>query len=272
MSIDKETLAQMYFSNDVPCPLKLKCGYTLHITPVKVKDWAIFSNSLSIITINKNRIDNVEILSKSYLDFLFGIINGIYDIGLNSDCSYLLAYVLFYSLGVDYHKIVKDENGRSVLCLCKEDGTIYATITSKEFDDLKEIILFQNLIDYDDRYIDPDVEQLRNDYYRIKYRDRKTPTFEEKRTYVMAKCGFTAEQINDMTYRAFSQIYQHAIDDVLFIGEKIIQGSYKYKVDKDVTHPLYTKKKDEYEELFTNAETLASKGISGTEQLTAMGM
>ena len=31
------------------------------------------------------------------------------------------------------------------------------------------------------------------------------------------------------------------------------------------------KEKDEYEEIFTSAQTLAVKGISGTEQLTAMG-
>ena len=88
----------------------------------------------------------------------------------------------------------------------------------------------------------------------------------------MAKCGFTAEQINEMTYRSFVQIYQHAIDDVIYIGDKIIQGSSKYKVEKDIIHPMYIKKKDEYEEIFTTADTLAKKGISGTEKLTAMGM
>lgn len=74
--------------------------------------------------------------------------------------------------------------------------------------------------------------------------------------------------VNNMTYRMFSQIFDHMVDDINFIGQKIIQGSYKYKVEENILHPLYCKEKDKYEEIFTSTGTLAQKGISGAEQLT----
>ena len=56
------------------------------------------------------------------------------------------------------------------------------------------------------------------------------------------------------------------------IESKEIQGSYKYDVKEDIKHPLFEPKKDPYEELFTDTSTLASKGISGAENLTAMNL
>lgn len=264
MSVDRETLTRLYFQNDMPCPYDLKCGYTLYISPIKLKDWGAFAEYINILDIKKNRIDDINIIKMSYLEFLFHLISE------NKNYSEAFANVLFYSLGEEHCFFTTDKNNRIVLCLCDSDKNIKGFITSKEFDDIKLIILYQNLVNYDDRYVDPDVEQLKEDYYRIKYRNSKTPSLEEQKTYVIAKTGLTMEKLNDMTYRTFSQVYDHAIGDFLYIGHKIIQGSYKYKVDKDIVHPLYEKKRDEYEEIFTSGETLAQKGISGTEKLNGI--
>ena len=67
-------------------------------------------------------------------------------------------------------------------------------------------------------------------------------------------------------------IYDACKDSETYIGQKIIQGSYKYDVKEDIKHPLFVSKKDPYEELFTDTSTLASKGISGAENLTAMNL
>ena len=50
-------------------------------------------------------------------------------------------------------------------------------------------------------------------------------------------------------------------------GRKVL-----YDVKEDIKHPLFEPKKDPYEELFTDTSTLASKGISGAENLTAMNL
>ena len=51
-----------------------------------------------------------------------------------------------------------------------------------------------------------------------------------------------------------------------------MKSIYKYDVKEDIKHPLFEPKKDPYEELFTDTSTLASKGISGAENLTAMNL
>ena len=78
--------------------------------------------------------------------------------------------------------------------------------------------------------------------------------------------------MNELPYREFELIYDACKDSEIYIGQKIIQGSYKYDVKEDIKHPLFEPKKDPYEELFTDTSTLVSKGISGAENLTAMNL
>ena len=40
-----------------------------------------------------------------------------------------------------------------------DEGNTESVISEKEFDDIKKIILYQNDIDYDDRYVNPDVQK-----------------------------------------------------------------------------------------------------------------
>jgi len=54
-----------------------------------------------------------------------------------------------------------------------------------------------------------------------------------------------------MTYRYFNMIYKAGIDEDIYIGQKIIQGSEKYEVKEDVRHPLFEKDKDVLEEVFS---------------------
>lgn len=264
--MNKDNLLQyklVYFQNDEPIPYKLKCGYEIIISPILVKDWSIFESSIDILKIDKNKMGNLEIIQMSYLTFLK---NYIYSVENKSIETQKLLNIFNLSMNEKYISFGENK-GKTCLCLLEEDGKIKGFINQKEFDIITSIILHQNLYNYDDREVDSDVMELMQDYYRIKYKNAHNPTLEEQKTYVIAKTGIGMAQINNMTYRTFSQVYSHAVNDVIYIGQKIIQGSYKYKVDEDITHPLYTKEKDKYEELFTSTDVLANKGIQGANKL-----
>lgn len=264
---DIEKYKRIYFANDMPVPFKTRSGYELKIYPVKVKDWSIFEISLGIFLIDKNASGNAEIIQMSYLDYLVLLLSR----DKTSDCALYIANVFFYAMQEE-HIYLGKKNNRNVIVITDEHGNVKGYVTSREIEHIIKIIQYQNIYDFNDDYIDPDVKALAEDYYRIKNKDGKSPSFEEKKTYTIAKTGMGLADINEMSYRMFSQVYNHCVGDVLYIGSKIIQGSYKYKVDEDIRHPLFEKPKDIYAELFTDTSTLKEKGISGAERLDTLNV
>ena len=75
-----------------------------------------------------------------------------------------------------------------------------------------------------------------------------------------------------MTYREFDLIYNANVNSEIYIGEKIIQGSYKYDVKEEIVHPLFKVKEDPYAKIFEDTNKLSGKGISGAEQLNKMNI
>lgn len=248
MDADKlNTLQKLYYANELPVPYILKCGKEINIFPVKVKDWELFENSLGVLTIDKNKISSVEIISMSYLDFLYKLVSehteGIMD---------MLHTVLTYSLGEHDYSMTKLGDRNKTFLLIKDIG---AQISAKEFDEIIEIILTYNLTNYDNRKMSEDIQKLIEDYYKLRNGNQyRHATLEEQKVFVLLKSGISIQQINEMSYRIFSQVYTMALDCDLYISNKIIQGSQKYETKGEIVHPLLEKKKDILEEIFQDAD------------------
>lgn len=244
--IDIEQLELMYFQNDEPCPYKLKCGYELKIKPISVKDWSIFSKSLEILQLHKNEINDIQVIQMSYLEYLVRVVLPCDN--ENLQYSQRLSKLFQYSMEENDTRITKDKDK---ICLILVDNDIIkAKITSKEFDEISKIVLFQNLKDYDNNEMSADIRQMIQDYYEVKYKNSYTPNLEQQKTFVISKTGILMKDINEMTYRTFSQVYQNCLRSELYIGDKIIQGSYKYDVKEVVVHPLLEKPKNIIDEVF----------------------
>ena len=125
-----------------------------------------------------------------------------------------------------------------------ENNIITHYICPKDFDEISKIILFQNDINYDDRYISPDMRKEIEQYYKLKYKDLTPPTIEKKKAFVISKTGISLNEINNMVFRMFDQVYQASIDSEIYIGNKIIQASQKYDVKGNIEHPMFEVKKD----------------------------
>ena len=157
--VDVKKLDLLYFSNDKPVPYELSNGSNkgkiINIHPIKVVDWGIFEKCLDVLLQEKQDYDNEDIIMMSYLDFVLNILvpSSVEDDG-ESIFAEKLAKVLELSLKIEN---IKTGTYRNRTCLVFDDEIV---LTSKEFDEIKKIILFQNLEDYDDRYVSPNVKKL----------------------------------------------------------------------------------------------------------------
>lgn len=267
MVYNLEYYQRKYFAKDLPIPYKLKCGYELTLYPILVNQWDLFEECLDIVLIDKNSINDANIISMSYLEFLkeirFNIKEEIekgYFFGDNELNK--LKQFFHICLKEDYISIEKAQNKYLVIIggLDEEnDLVLKATMTNKEFQEVVKIILFQNIKDYDDRKLDPEVQKIYNDYISLKQRDIHQPTFEEKLNYVLGITGKNVEEINNMTYRRFDGIFDSMVNRDEYIATKIIEASEKFKCDKTSIYFLYQKKKDKYADFIQDPQNLKNK-------------
>lgn len=261
--INSEVLKNNFFVNMDVVPYQLKNGTTLEIKPILTKDYLRYEWSIYVLQLNKNEVNDINIIQMSYLDFLNKIVfkqeNG-------QEFKDRLWWIIHLCFGEDAYII---DNNK--LIICDKDNTVKHIVNSKEFNEITQIILFQNDFKYDDRYVNPEVKEIMQEYYNIKYKDVVSPDLEKRKAFVSSKTGKTFKEINEMPYREFDLIYNACVDSEIYIGEKIIQGSYKYQCE-DIKHPLFAPKKDMYEELFEDTSVLSNKGINGAEQLNAMNL
>jgi hypothetical protein len=161
-------------------------------------------------------------------------------------------YVFIEKIKDKYNVIVgeKDKQG---------DLILKATITNKEFQEISKIVLFQNIKNYDDRKLDPEVQKIYNDYISLKQQDIHQPTFEEKLDYVLGITGYKIDELMNMTYRRFDGIFDSMVNRDEYIANKIIEASEKFKCDKTSIYFLYQKKKDKYADFIQDPQKLQNK-------------
>lgn len=249
--VDMKQLELIYFQSCKPVPYVLSCDKIIYINPIYVEDWAIFESCLEVLKIEKNEI-SIETSAKKYLEFLIELMTQ------DQDIMNRLLYVMKYSLGAD--KVSIEKNGsKNVLAILDESNFIQCYINSKEFDDIRKIILHQNIYDYDDRYIEPDIRRAIVAYNKTKYKNQSSPTLEMQKVFVISKTGISMEKINRMAYRTFSQVYKFNVKEDLYMSRNIIKASTKYDIKEEVMHPLFEKENDIMDEIFIDSDSFTQK-------------
>lgn len=256
--VDIDIYENNYFVNMEKCPYDIKSPQsTIYIKPVNVKDYNVYQWAKGILDIEKNTINDIDIIQMSYLKF---ITTKMFEMDENS--KHKLWWILYLCLGEEYWAV-----GNNCLIICEEDSTVKYVISAKEFDDIRRIILFYNDVDYDEQYVSPEVKELAQTYYKAQSKNIVSPSFEKRKAYVSGKTNRTFQELNTLTIREFDLIYKSCLDSERFLTDKIIQASYKYDVKENVVHPLFRPKEDPYAELFTSTSTLSAKGVQGAENI-----
>lgn len=255
-------IKETYFANMESVPYMLKKGGEILINPILVKDIKTYEWAKQCLLINKNEINDINIIGMSYLKFLTNVVS-------MQDEQYkdMIGCLIHLCFNEEYFVL-----GDGCIIICDKDSTIKYVINNKEFDEISKIILSQNDIHYDDRYVSPDVKEMMEEYYKIKYKDVVIPSLEKKKAFVASKTGKTFKELNELPYREFDLLYDACKDSEMYFGNKMIQASFKYDIKQDIPHPLFEKEKDMYAELFEETSVLSGKGISGAEGLNAMNL
>lgn len=263
-----EFYTRKYFSKDLPVLYKLKCGYELKIYPILVKEWDLFEECFDIMLIDKDSISNAEIISMSYLEFLKEIRFNIKEVIEGTNVIFgeneLNKFKQLFSICMkeDYVNIENIDNRCDVIMggvNKNKDIILKATITNKEFKEISDIIMFQNIRHYDDRKLDPEVQKIYNDYISLKQRDIHQPSIEEQINYFIGITGMDISKIEEMTYRRFDGVFDSMVSRDEYFTTKMIETSEKFKCDKTSINYLYQKKKDKYDGFIQDSKVLEDK-------------
>jgi hypothetical protein len=258
LHISEEELFERYLPFDKPIPYK-----NLLISPIKLCDMYEVREILGILQVDKNNLGEIAFISMSKLRFLLIAI-------CEEDKYQEQLYQLLYKALSLKDKIIQVylDDKSEYLMIGKKINQVHGVdiideqtaikITSEDFDEIVRIILYQNVIDYTDKYIDPDVRNAVNEYYRLKNKGATIVPLEHKITCVQLKTGMTREAIGKLTIRNFYQLFDIMVDESDYIAAKTAEfNGVQFK--SPIEHWAYKARKDKYAEAFSNADAFIDK-------------
>jgi len=236
------------FTNDDPINFK-----GLIIYPVTVRDYFKFMTYSNILCIDKNSISDKNIISMSYLDFL------IYLMTKSGKDSNNYAYV--------FYELMK-------LCLRRDDIDIYyglnkdkkrfikidnVEIYKKDFNELKDIILHQNIPDYKEVDINPDLKKDLEEKERLEKKGRRPVSIEKQITSIVISSSLTYKDVLDLTIRKFYIILEMIDKKLHYEIYKTASLSGMVEFKTEIEHYLSETDTDGIDSKIIDVGTLSSK-------------
>ena len=261
--LDLDLYRKAFFYFDLPAEYKIG-DKILHIYPISVKDSEVFLSSMSVINIDKNAVDSVEIIQMSYLDFVYKVL---FQEAVNVS---KFLNILKYCLHINKPFVGYTKQNRPYL----RDNETALEINAKDFENIRRIILYQNLIHYDDEYINPDIKKMMSEVDAVKSARVEQPTIERKMAIITAHCGINKQEQMNMTFRSHSLLFEEVYGEVEFETTRPIM-MYAGK-GNEIDHWIYRKKKDKFDGYMTDtgryAQTMgADKNAIKTASNTDIG-
>ena len=248
MSIKEEIYKSYYEELTFDDPIDYK-GLLLY--PVSIRKINKFLQSSSVIRIQKEYIPDKEIIKMSYLKFLMTNIDKEkeeYGESLTFD---LLALCFMICMRIEEISIrlFMDKDGKAKLILNDVE------IDENEFDYLRKLILYQNLPNYDDELMNPDLKNDLEQADKIKNGGEETEDFEHLIANLVIGTGMNIDDVKNLPIRKFYIIGQ-VMDRKLHYSiykQASVGGFVEFK--QPITH--YLKKNiDLLENKVTTVETL----------------
>lgn len=245
MSIDINLLTRTYFYFDEPVIYKLN-NYDLQIFPITVKQSEFFLHSIGLFSVDKNSAPNVEIIQMSYLRFILNVLIPADDANLSK-----FTNLLSLCLHMDDPRIqITNANKINLI-----EGEGKYSINELQFEDIRRIILYQNLIRFDDTYINPELKKAMQETDELKNKDIDYPTIERKMAIITAHTGLSKKEQMDMTYRSHSLLFEEVYNEVDFTTIRPVvafSGN-----DNKLEHWIFKKKKNKMDKYITQVDKYA---------------
>lgn len=255
MAVRLDLLHQHYFTFDIPVPYEInKQKDTVLIHPVMLQDSLLFFSVCDILFLPKDEINSVEIIEMSYLEYLVKE-------EFKEDMQKLkLFHILKLCLKLNEPKIFPDEKGRYFI-LDKETGI---KLTARHFEDIRRIIMYQNVVGYDDSYIDPELKKSMEETKALKMAGIELPDLERKMAIISAHTGIIKKEQLQMTLREHEAMFQEICGEVEFMTTRPI-ALYGGKAD-EMGHWIFKKRKNKFDDYFTTVGDITSKLGTGMVQ------
>lgn len=167
----------------------------LKIYPVTLKDYLLFGFAVGCLLDDKNSIPDAKIISMSYLDYMISTSNE-----KNGNVERFVSLLnICMKEKIENVKYTKDEKEKYTLFI----GNI--EIKGEDFDNIKEIILEQNLIEKPDYSIQKELREKIEEGKRLRSRlgGHKMASFEDQVVALSVATGMPLGEIYTMTYRKF---------------------------------------------------------------------
>lgn len=246
MALDIKQLEYTYFWSDLPVVYKIAKEDAILIHPVALKDCMLFLSCCDILSIRKNEIDSIDIIKMSYLEFLTK------EVFKNEKEISKLVILLRLCLKIE-SPFISHKDGKYYL----EDKKTGVIITAKQFDDIRRIIMYQNIIGYDDSYINPELRASIEETKALKSKGISIPSIERKIAIITSHCGLSKKEQMEMTYRSHELLFQEVSGEIEFITARPV-ALYSGNGDK-IDHWIYKKEKGKFDDYFSSVESVKSK-------------
>lgn len=113
-------------------------------------------------------------------------------------------------------------------------------ITSDDFDLLRKVIAYQNMPDYDDEYIDPDLKADLEEQARLENPNNIQPTLEKQETCIIAATSYTYETIKELSIRHLVLLLRTVDAKLHYFCYRQAEASGMVKFEKDaIKHWIY---------------------------------
>lgn len=232
---------EKYFVYDEPVPYK-----ELLIHPVTMREYLSFHLAVNCLIFEKNKIPEPKIIKMSYLDFLFYLINQ----DANGEyISFLLVELFRLCLHIEAEQIkyIYDDKGKVKLILND------VTYDKNDFDNIKNIILYQNIPDYDDTYIDPKVEQALQEAQDFMNRNKKKmASLEDQLICVSISTPLKLNDIYELTIRKFTKTLQRVDYKLHYSIYKQAEMSGMVSFKEEINHWMSELKNDKYSDVIVD--------------------
>jgi len=249
--MDKLKQYDYYLFYDKPIPYK-----ELNIYPAKMDEYLNFHFYVSCLLLDKNSIPNPEVISMTYLRFL-------YYMSSSTELPYLYMFkeLLKMVLHIDDDSLFYfglDENGKAIF---KINGITY---DSEDCDKITDIIFMQNCIEHIDDTIQKEVRDAmeKAEAYKIKQNAYKMGTLEDQMICVLISTPLKLDDIYELTIRKFSKILErvdHKLHYEIYLGAQM-SGMVKFKDENQIKHWMADlTKSDKYADVKVDTDAMHQK-------------
>ena len=248
MSIKEEIFKNYYDELTFDDPIDYK-GLLLY--PVSIRKINKFLQSSSVLRIQKEYIPDKEIIKMSYLKFLMTNIDKEkeeYGESLTFDLLALCCMICMRIEEISIRLFIGEDDKAKLILNDVE-------INENDFDYLRKLILYQNLPNYDDELMNPDLKNDLEQADKIKNGGEETEDFEHLIANLVIGTGMNIDDVKNLPIRKFYIIGQ-VMDRKLHYSiykQASVGGFVEFK--QPITH--YLKKNiDLLENKVTTVETL----------------